>query len=186
MKRKKICVFSGSSEGKNSIFMESARSLGRHFAENNLSLVYGGASIGLMGAMADSCMNSSGEVYGVMPQCLTDLELGHKGITQLDVVGSMHERKAKMYDLSDAFIAFPGGMGTLEELFEIMTWAQLNYHNKPCYVLNINKFFDGMLQHLNHSCDEGFISEKHMKIFKTYETVEEVVSDYLSTASISS
>lgn len=178
---KKICVFCGASEGKDPVFVRKAQDLGKHFAEKNIALVYGGASIGVMGAMANSCMDNGGEVYGVIPQSIIDLEVGHQSLTNLEVVNGMHERKARMYDLSDAFFAFPGGMGTLDELCEIMTWAQLKYHEKPCYIINTNGFFDNLLRHFEQANKLGFISDAHMKIYRTFDTVEEAVEDFLTS-----
>lgn len=177
---KKICVFCGASEGKSPEYKENAMALGAHLAELNIGLVYGGASIGIMGALADSCLEKGGSVWGVIPQSIIDLEVGHQNLTGLEIVGGMHERKARMYKLSDAFFALPGGMGTLDELCEIITWSQLKYHSKPCYIINTNGFFDNLLRHFEHINKLGFISDEHMKIFKAFDTYEEAVEDFLS------
>lgn len=177
---KKICVFCGSASGKNPVYIDSATELGISLAIQNIGLVYGGASIGVMGAVANGCLKQNGKVWGVIPKAIKDLEVGHQGLTELIEVGSMHERKQKMYDLSDAFFALPGGFGTLDELCEIITWAQLKYHNKPCYVINENGFFDGMLQHFAKAHEEGFISAAHMELVKVFKTWNEAISDFKS------
>ncbi len=138
----RICIFSGSNPGRLPVYKEAATALGTALAKAGIGVVYGGASVGLMGAVADAALASGGEVIGVIPQSLVAKELSHKGLTELHVTASMHERKAMMADLSDGFIALPGGVGTLEELFEIWTWAQLGFHKKGVGVLNIGGFYD--------------------------------------------
>ncbi len=156
-----VCVFCGSSPGRNGLYAEAARTLGRTIAGNGLRLVYGGAMVGLMGEVADAALAAGGEVVGVIPVALVERELAHKGLTTLHEVKSMHERKAMMADLSDAFLALPGGIGTLEELFEIWTWAQLGHHRKPVGVLNVEGYFDPLLAFLDHQCREGFMRSEH-------------------------
>lgn len=175
---KRICVFCGSSEGNSPKYVEEARELGKTMAESNIGLVYGGASIGVMGALANGCLDNGGKVWGVIPQSIIDLEVGHQNLTELEVVGGMHERKARMYSLSDAFFAIPGGMGTLDELCEIITWAQLKYHRKPCYVINTGGFYDSLLQHFSHINKEGFLSDEHYGLFRSFETYQEALEDF--------
>ena len=175
---KKICVFCGSSSGKSNRYTEEARELGKTLAKSNIGLVYGGASIGVMGAVADGCLDNGGQVWGVIPKSIIDLEVGHQNLTNLEVVEDMHQRKARMYELSDAFFALPGGMGTLDELCEIITWAQLLYHEKPCYVVNTGGFFDNLLRHFEFINKEGFLSDKHFKLFKATESYQEALEDF--------
>jgi uncharacterized protein (TIGR00730 family) len=152
-----ICVFCGSSMGNNPIYADSARELGKLLVVNNHTLVYGGGNIGLMGIVADSVIEAGGKVIGVIPDFLMKREVGHSGLTQLEVVGSMHERKRRMADLTDAFIALPGGWGTLDETAEILTWKQLGLVNQPLGVLNVNGFFDSLLLQMNTMVQEGFL-----------------------------
>ena len=139
---KRVCVYCGSSPGIKPEYREAARVLGQELARREIGLVYGGASIGMMGEIADTVLGNGGEVIGVMPQALINKEVSHPGLTELKVVKSMHERKATMADLSDGFIALPGGLGTVEELFEILTWAQLGFHTKPIGLLNVLGYYD--------------------------------------------
>jgi uncharacterized protein (TIGR00730 family) len=157
----RLCVFCGSNAGQDPIYMAMARSLGETLARSGIDLVYGGASVGLMGAVADAALASGGRVVGVMPQALVDKEIAHKGLSDLRVVGSMHERKALMAELSDGFIALPGGLGTFEELFEVWTWAQLGYHRKPCALLNVAGFYDGLITFLDDVTERGFVKSVH-------------------------
>ncbi|MBS4196678.1 LOG family protein [Lederbergia citri] len=158
---KNIAVFCGSSNGVSEAYIEGAKRLGKELAKRNIALVYGGASVGVMEAVADSVLEEGGNVIGVMPSFLEKREISHKNLTQLIVVDSMHERKAKMAELADGFIAMPGGPGTLEEFFEIFTWAQLGLHQKPCGLLNINHYFDPLITLFNHMTDEQFLHEKY-------------------------
>lgn len=158
---RRICVFCGSSPGRHADYKEAAVTFGRALARAGIGLVYGGASIGLMGAVADAVREGGGEVIGVIPRSLVDLEVAHTGLDDLRVVGSMHERKALMAELSDAFVALPGGIGTLEEIFEVWTWAQLGSHAKPCAFLNVRGFYDGLLQFLDHVVAEEFLKPVH-------------------------
>ncbi|PCI48262.1 MAG: TIGR00730 family Rossman fold protein [Alphaproteobacteria bacterium] len=161
---KKICVYCGSSPGKSPEYIEAARVLGRELVKRDITLVYGGASVGIMGEIADTVLSAGGEVVGIMPQALVDKEISHSGLTDLRVVGSMHERKAMMEDISDGFIALPGGMGTIEELFEVLTWSQLGYHRKPCALLNIKGYYDSITQFLNHAVEEQFVKPIHREM----------------------
>lgn len=160
---KKLCVFCGSKEG-NEQYLNDAILLGHFLAKNQIALVYGGASVGLMGALADAVLEKGGNVYGVMPKSLIDLEVAHKGLTNFFQVSNMHERKQKMYDLSDGFMAIPGGLGTLDELFEITTWAQLQYHHKPIWLMNQRGFFDYLLKHIQCASSEGFVSSNDLEL----------------------
>ncbi|HEY9544749.1 MAG TPA: TIGR00730 family Rossman fold protein [Solimonas sp.] len=153
----RLCVFCGSSDGARPAYRDAAHALGKALADAGIGLVYGGAAVGLMGAVADGALARGGEVMGVLPRSLADRELAHPGLTQLHVVGSMHERKAMMAKLSDGFIALPGGLGTFEELFEIWTWAQLGYHRKPVALLNVDGYYDGLLSFLDHTVREAFV-----------------------------
>lgn len=161
---KKICVYCGSSPGKSPEYMEAARILGAELVKRGITLVYGGASVGIMGEIADTVLSHGGEVIGIMPQALADKEISHNGLTDLRVVSSMHERKAMMEDISDGFIALPGGMGTMEELFEVLTWSQLGYHQKPCAFLNIKGYYDSITQFLNHAVEEQFVKPIHREM----------------------
>jgi uncharacterized protein (TIGR00730 family) len=158
---KQICVFAGSSVGCQRVYRTAAEDLGRTLAERGLGLVYGGARVGLMGVVADTVLASRGEVTGVIPSALVAKEVAHNGLADLRVVASMHERKAVMAELADGFIAMPGGWGTLDEFFETLTWAQLGLHRKPCGVLNVNGYFDGLLSFIEHSIEQGFVRREH-------------------------
>jgi uncharacterized protein (TIGR00730 family) len=160
----RYCVFSGSSEGVRPEYAEAAREMGRLFVREGIGLVYGGASIGLMGAISDAVIDAGGEVIGVIPRDLMEKELAHKRLSDLRVTSSMHERKALMAELSDGFIALPGGIGTFEEMFEIWTWAQLGYHTKPLGVLNTAGFYDSLAAFLDRVVTEGFLKAKHRGI----------------------
>ena len=155
---KSICVYCGSSPGNRKIYSEKARELGRILAIQNITLVYGGAKIGLMGQVAKALLEAGGKVIGVMPRKLVEKEVAFKDLPDLRIVDSMHERKALMAELSEGFIAMPGGFGTLDEFFEILTWAQLGYHEKPCGLLNIAGYFDSLLDFLNTTVKEGFVA----------------------------
>jgi uncharacterized protein (TIGR00730 family) len=154
---RRLCVFTGSSDGHSPAYREAAAGLGRLLAARGIGLVYGGARVGLMGVIADAAIEAGGEVIGVIPRTLVDREVAHTGLSDLRVVESMHERKALMADLSDGFIAMPGGWGTLEELFEVLTWGQLGLHRKPCGLLNVEGYFDLLLAFLRHAFDEQFV-----------------------------
>jgi uncharacterized protein (TIGR00730 family) len=164
MKMKRISVFCGSSSGNPSLYLEQARLLGQTLAKQNLELVYGGAKVGLMGAVADGALHAGGRVIGVLPRFLVSKEIAHEGLTSLILVNSMHERKTRMNELSDGVIALPGGFGTLEELFEMLTWAQLGLHNKPVGILNINGFYDVLIQLVGKMVDQGFLREDNRQM----------------------
>ena len=156
---KSICVFCGSSYGALEAYADIARDTGRAIAEQGYTLVYGGAKVGLMGTVADAALEAGGKVIGVLPRSLQDKEIGHEGLSELHLVDSMHERKAMMADLSDAFIALPGGVGTLEEIFEVWTWGQLGYHKKPCGFLNAEGYYDHLIAFLDHQTEQGFTKQ---------------------------
>jgi uncharacterized protein (TIGR00730 family) len=173
--RRSVCVFCGSTSGDLPDYARAARALGQLLAQNEVSLVYGGGRIGLMGELADACLNAGGRVVGVIPRALLERELGHPGLTTLHVVGSMHERKALMADMADAFLALPGGMGTFDELFEIITWAQLGLHNKPVAVVNVAGYFDRLLAAIDHAKQANFITERHRTLLRTAPDVQNVL-----------
>ena len=156
-----MCVFCGSSSGRSPVYAEAAAELGRLLVERGLGLVYGGGDVGLMGIVADAVLAAGGEVVGVMPKALVDKEISHAGLTELHVVGSMHERKALMADLADAFIALPGGFGTYEEMLEILTWGQLGMHAKPAVLLDVDGFYDGIFTQVARAVADGFIRPEH-------------------------
>ncbi len=176
---KRLCVFCGSAEGKNPKYMAQAAELGEKMASKKLGLVYGGSSIGLMGRVADSVLEGKGEVIGVIPESLKAREIIHNGLTEQHVVQGMHERKKMMYDFSDAFVAIPGGMGTLDEMCEIITWAQLKYHNKPCYLLNIDGFYDSLLRHFEFIHQEGFLKKEHLELVRVTNSIDELLDAVL-------
>lgn len=156
-----ICVYCGSSLGRLTAYSSAARSLAEALANRNITLIYGGASIGIMGKIADEVLNLGGKVIGVIPQALADDEVAHPNLTELHITQSMHERKLRMAELADGFIALPGGIGTLEELFEIWTWAQLGIHNKPCGLLNVEGYYDALIHFLDHVLAEQFVKQHH-------------------------
>ena len=156
-----ICIYCGSSSGRHEKYDSAANALAEALVSRNIKLVYGGTDIGLMGVVANQVLNLGGEVIGVIPKALALKEVAHKHLTQLHITESMHERKMMMAELSDGFIALPGGIGTLEELFEIWTWAQLGFHNKPCGLLNINGYYDSLIGFLDHVLAEQFVKKEH-------------------------
>lgn len=160
----RICVYCGASEGTRERYAEAARAFGRTLVERDLGLVYGGGDIGLMGAVADAVLAAGGEAHGVIPQALVDREQAHEGLTELDVVASMHERKARMVELADGFVALPGGYGTLEELLEVLTWAQLGLHQAPCGLLNVDEYYTGLAAFFDHQVEEEFVEEAHREM----------------------
>lgn len=174
--KKSIAVFCGSSDGKDSIYIETAAALGETLAEEGRTLVYGGAQVGCMGAVADQALAQEGEVIGVIPESLKTVEIAHNGLSQLHVVKTMHERKAKMAELADAFIALPGGAGTLEEFFEIFTWSQIDLHDKPYALLNVNGFYDPLIEMLDHTIEQGFMSEKYKQQLIISDSIEDVLT----------
>lgn len=161
---KRVCVFCGSKNGSKPDYLGAARSLGRELASRDLTLVYGGADIGLMGCLANAVLEAGGEVFGVIPRRMVDREIAHQSLTRLWIVDTMHERKMKMAELADAFVAMPGGLGTLEEIFEAVTWTQLQIHRKPCGFLNTHGYYDSLLAFLNHAVDEGFVRHDHRSL----------------------
>ncbi|HBM14892.1 MAG TPA: TIGR00730 family Rossman fold protein [Lentisphaeria bacterium] len=173
---KSICVFCGSDFGSRDEYSEAAAELGKAIAKKSLKLIYGGAKIGLMGIVAKSCMENGGHVIGIMPQHLANLEIVYDDVTDMRIVDSMHERKALMENLSDAFIAMPGGMGTLEEIFEILTWAKLQLHNKPCGFLNILGYYDKLFEFLSHAQSERFIKDDFNSLFKIDSGIESLLA----------
>ena len=158
---KMICVYCGSNPGRLPDYRQSARLLGYEMAARGLGLVYGGASVGVMGAVADAMLERGGQVIGVIPTSLATRELAHQGLDELIVVGSMHERKAKMAELSDGFVALPGGWGTIEEIFEMLTWAQLGFHEKPCGLLNVASYYDHLFAFLEYAIEQRFVKEEY-------------------------
>lgn len=170
-----ICVFCGSNPGRGDGYMQAAHKLGQLIAERGYGVVYGGARDGLMGAVADGALEAGGKVIGVLPEKLSDLEVAHKGLTELHIVSSMHERKGMMAELSDAFISLPGGIGTIEETFEIWTWTQLGIHRKPLALYNVNGFYDGLQSFLNHMMQERFIREVHRAMMFAEQDPEKLI-----------
>lgn len=173
---KRVCVFCGSSRGVGNDYAAAAVAIGRALAERNLALVYGGGGIGLMGILADAAIQQGGEVIGVIPEALVAMELAHRGVTELRVVRSMHERKALMAELSDAFVALPGGYGTFEEFFEVLTWAQLGLHGKPCGVLDVGGYFGPLLAMLDHATESGFLEPAHRAMVLVADTPDELLN----------
>ena len=159
-----LCVYCGSASGGSPVYAAAARALGRELVRRDIGLVYGGGNVGLMGAIADEVMASGGHATGVIPEALMKREVGHHGLTELHVVRDMHERKAMMAELADGFIAMPGGFGTLEELFEVTTWAQLGLHQKPIGLLNVNGFYDGLTAFAAHLVTQGFVRPDHAQL----------------------
>ena len=163
---KRICVYCGSSPGSNPLYMEIAEELGRVLVECNLELVYGGADVGLMGKVADTVLKLGGKVIGIIPKLFAH-KISHQGLTQLHIVDSMHERKAMMCNLSDGFIALPGGFGTIEEVTEILTWSQLGLNTKPCGIINVNGYFNKLLSFFDETVTAGFIKQEHRDMLLT-------------------
>jgi uncharacterized protein (TIGR00730 family) len=181
-KLKRICVYCGSSVGGRPAYKEAAQCLGELMAERGIGLVFGGGCIGLMGVVADAVLARGGEAIGVIPQSLVRREIGHRGVTKLHVVETMHQRKALMADLSDAFIALPGGYGTLEEICETITWSQLGIQQKPCGLLNIENYWDGMLQFLDHAVEEEFVRPENRPLVLVASSPEGMLERLVSWA----
>lgn len=175
MNLKSVCVFCGASPGARPVYHEAAARLGRSLAERGLRLIYGGGAVGLMGVVADAALAAGGEVIGIIPQSLERAEIGHPGLTRLEVVDGMHARKARMAELADAFIALPGGLGTLEELFEVWTWGQLGYHAKPIGLLEVDGFYAQLTGFLDHLVSERFVREQHRSILQVGEQPDELL-----------
>lgn len=181
---KRICVFTGSSLGARASYADAAAGLGRLLADRGIGVVYGGARVGLMQILADSAMQAGGEVIGVIPQLLVDREIAHPEITELHIVSSMHERKALMAELSDGFAALPGALGTMEEFFEVLTWAQLGYHAKPCGLMNVEGYYNGLLAFLDHSVAEALLRQEYrdmVLVADAPETLLQRLMDYTPT-----
>ena len=176
---KRLCVFCGSSAGARAAYAETARALGVALVRRNIGLVYGGGSVGLMGALADAVLAEHGEVIGVIPGPLASRELAHPHLTEMRVVASMHERKATMAALVDGFIALPGGLGTLEETLEILTWAQLGIHRKPVGVLNVEGYYDGLLRFLSHAVREEFVRADYFALLLFADTPDELLDRFV-------
>ncbi|MBS7599126.1 TIGR00730 family Rossman fold protein [Pseudomonas sp. RC2C2] len=170
-----VCVFCGASTGVNPAYREAAIALGQAIAERGLTLVYGGGAVGLMGIVADAAMAAGGEVIGIIPEALKNAEIGHTGLTRLEVVDGMHARKARMAELSDAFVALPGGLGTLEELFEVWTWGQLGYHAKPLGLLDVNGLYSKLGSFLDHVVEEGFVRPQHRAMLQLADSPAELL-----------
>ena len=178
---KRICVFCGSNRGRRNVFPKSARQMGQALAARGLGLVYGGGHVGLMGVIADAALAAGAEVIGVIPRAMVDKELAMKGLTEMHVVDTMHQRKALMTELSDGFVALPGATGTADELFEILTWAQLGLHRKPIALLNVDGYFDPLLTWLNQAVKEGFLKPLHRRLLlegKEVETLLDWLQNY--------
>ena len=172
---KRLAVYCGSAMGSDPAFAATAQALGEEMARRGIGLVYGGGRLGLMGVVADAVMGNGGEAYGVIPQALVDLEVAHTGLTELHLVANMHERKAMMTELTDAFVAIPGGIGTLDELFEAWSWNALGYHAKPFCLLNVDGFWDGMIEFIEHAYLSGFMSKPRRNQLLVAQTPEEAL-----------
>ncbi|ENU28108.1 TIGR00730 family Rossman fold protein [Acinetobacter modestus] len=173
-----ICVFCGSSLGNDPIYQQIAQATGQAIAQQGQMLVYGGGRSGLMGVVADSAIAAGGQVIGIIPQALVDRELAHTGLTELYVVKDMHERKTKMAELADAFVALPGGAGTMEEIFEQWTWNQLGIHQKPCAFLNVEGFYDGLIQTIQDSVDRGFSQARFVENLIVADNIGEILTAF--------
>lgn len=177
---KSICVFCGSSRGAKPDYIEASQQLAQSMAKQGITLVYGGAHVGIMGAIADELLKLGGKVVGVIPEALVDMEVAHDGLTELHVVSDMHERKARMADLADGFISLPGGLGTLEEMFEVLTWSQLGFHSKPCGLLNVCGFYDDLLRFLDNANEQGFMRREHRQLLLDDAIAERLVNRLIS------
>ncbi len=175
---KSLCVYCGSSVGASPDYAEAAGLLAKAMVDDNIGLVYGGGNVGLMGVIADEVMRLGGEATGVIPKALMDKEVGHTGLTRLHIVKDMHERKAMMAELSSGFIAMPGGIGTLEELFEVFTWSQLGFHDKPIGLLNVNGFYDGLIAFLRHVVDERFLRAEQASMLMHETTPSALIEQF--------
>lgn len=177
---KSICIYCGSNPGRQEAYSRAARDLARTLVNRNLKLVYGGTSVGIMGLIADTVLQLGGEAVGVIPEALVRKEVAHPNLTELHVTQSMHERKTLMADLSDGFIAMPGGIGTLEEIFEIWTWAQLGFHKKPCGLLNIEGYFDSLTAFFEHAVAEQFVKQPHRSMLLVDSAPETLLDRFAS------
>ena len=176
---RRIAIFCGSSPGANPAYLKAAIDLGNCLVKNKIGLVYGGGNVGLMGAIASSVIDSGGEVIGVIPKALADQEVAYLDLPDLRIVDSMHSRKTLMADLADAFIALPGGMGTIEELMEILTWSQLGFHKKPCGILNISGFYDHLLEFLTRMVKDQFVDPEHQSMLLIDESPDGLLNQFL-------
>ncbi len=184
---KSVCVFCGSNPGNDPVYATGARAMGAEIARRGLVLVYGGGAVGLMGVVADAALAAGGEVHGIIPRALREKEVGHNGLTRLEVVDTMHTRKARMAELSDGFIAMPGGIGTFEEIFEVWTWGQLGIHTKPLGFLNIAGFYDPLAAFLDGTVDAGFLKQTHRAMAMTdteVATLLDRMEQYVPSATI--
>jgi uncharacterized protein (TIGR00730 family) len=177
---KRVCVFCGSSPGRQAAYTETARAMARALVDRGLGLVYGGGSVGLMGTLADAVLAEGGEVIGVLPRGLARREYAHDGLTELHLVGSMHERKALMASLADGFAALPGGLGTLEEIFEVLTWAQLGIHRKPVGLVDVRGYWSGLVTLLRHAVNEGFVRPEYAALLLVDATPAALVDRFLA------
>jgi uncharacterized protein (TIGR00730 family) len=175
---KRLCVYCGSNPGSQPDYTEAAKNLARVLVKRNIEVVYGGASVGTMGVLANTVLAEGGHVIGIIPQALVDKEVAHPGLSDLRVVHSMHERKTLMAELSDGFIALPGGLGTLEEVFEILTWAQLGLHQKPCGLLNIRDYYRSLIDFLDHAVSERFLKDVHRAMLLVEEQPERLLERF--------
>jgi uncharacterized protein (TIGR00730 family) len=173
---RRICIFAGSNAGSRPEYAAAASELGEALASRGIGVVYGGGNVGLMGVLADAALRRGGSVIGVIPEALVRKEVAHTGLTELRVVHSMHERKALMSELSDAFIALPGGLGTFEELFEVVTWAQLGIHAKPCGLLNVKGYYDGLLSFVRHAVVEEFLHPRHAALLLASDSLADLLT----------
>ena len=173
---RRACIFCASSNGNSDLFNREAEILGRSLASSGWGLVYGGANVGLMGAVANAALAVDGEVIGVIPEALVSREIAHPGLTELHIVKSMHERKALMASLADAFIALPGGYGTLDEFLEILTWAQLRIHQKPCVLINLDGYYDQLIAFLDHAVNRGFLKPEYRLMMQVVRSAGEALS----------
>lgn len=174
----RIAIYCGSSSGNNTIYQQAATEMGTTLAKHGISLVYGGGQVGLMGAVADAALAAGGEVIGIIPDALESKEIGHNGLSRLEVVTDMHARKKRMAELADGFIAMPGGVGTLEEIFEAWTWAQLGYHQKPCGFLNINGYYNALLQFLDQMTETAFMKPPHRTMVQVSDQPEALLAAF--------
>jgi uncharacterized protein (TIGR00730 family) len=175
---RRVCVFCGSNPGHDERYAEAARTVGRTLAERGIAVVYGGGSVGIMGLLADAALAAGGEVIGVIPRALQLRELAHRRLTSLQVVGSMHERKARMAELSDAFVALPGGMGTLEELAEVLTWGQLGLHERPCGLLDVGGYYRPLIAFFDAAVEQGFLKPEHRGMIHVEERIEPLLTRF--------
>lgn len=173
---KRICVFCASSLGNKPIYAETAFELGEILSEYEIELIYGGAQVGLMGKVAEGALSKNGKVIGVIPEFLKTKEIAHNSLTEMITVKTMHERKAKMHEISDGFIALPGGFGTMEELFEILTWAQLSLHKKPVGILNTNGYYDALIQLVDKMIEEGLLKGEYRKMILVSNSIQDLLS----------